>query len=285
MLQTINILLLILCISAPAIAQEVTRAINGSFEYTALELDKKSPYYLRGNVINKTDRNWEWATFQIFLYDKTGNPIRDSLTWENIFTVRDLKRGERRPIGPTYGKGKRLLFYQRGKPARVQIHFISGLFNAEYDVALTAPAGSDGLRFEDDSISVDWIFGKEALSLSLTNKTDTPLKVDWGQASYVDVNGTAEKVVHLRAMDTNHGDTQSRTIIAPGANIQDSLLPASRADFNIEEDGRWNSKPMFPDGEEALTYKGKSFWVFIPMEVNGKPQTYLFIFKISDVKY
>lgn len=42
---------------------------------------------------------------------------------------------------------------------------------------------------------------------------------------------------------------------------------------------------MFPEGEEAKVYKGKSFSVFMPLEINGVTKNYTFTFDVVDVTY
>jgi hypothetical protein len=42
---------------------------------------------------------------------------------------------------------------------------------------------------------------------------------------------------------------------------------------------------MFPNGDAARELKGKSFGVFMPLEINGTIKNYTFTVKITDVIY
>ncbi|HKX28960.1 MAG TPA: hypothetical protein VJ302_14785 [Blastocatellia bacterium] len=284
MFHKIVISVLVLCAPAVAMAQSVKQGFTGEFRYNSLELNRKPPYFLRGDIINNTDRNWKTATFQVFVYDKDGNRLRDSSALDNNFTISNLKRGEKRQLGPT-DQGQLLWLKHRTRPSRFEIIFLNGVFNVDYEVALVEPKASNSLNFQDERIAIQWSFNKRMVSLWLTNKTETPIKIDWDRIAYVDIKGIARKVMRQGVTSVSSNNRQLPTIVHAKGMLKDQLLPTGNLVYNPEESGALTVKPIFPDGEAALAYQGKSFWVYIPVEIEGKTQNYLFVFKVTNVRF
>ena len=150
---------------------------DGTLDLSELVLEQDVLPHIRGNVTNNTKRDLNYATIKILTYDKNGEAIRDSITSEISFTVRGLKRGETKMIGLTR-RGEMLSIYSRTKVAQYELHLKSATFSISYDVLLVKPSQSKELNFEDNFISIQWLFDKKALGFVLRNKTDNPIKID-----------------------------------------------------------------------------------------------------------
>jgi hypothetical protein len=107
---------------------------------------------------------------------------------------------------------------------------------------------------------------KESLNLGLNNKTNVPIKVDWDQASYVDIEGQSHKVIHSGIRLIDRDKPQSTTMIPPSAKINDILIPSDHIYYEEVLIPGWRHKPLLPDAPLALRAKGKTFSIFLPLE-------------------
>lgn len=48
--------------------------------------------------------------------------------------------------------------------------------------------------------------------------------------------------------------------------------------------GEWMTPMLFPEAPKAALFKGKSFSVFMPLEINGATRNYNFVFRIDDIQ-
>jgi hypothetical protein len=281
-LSSLWVLLLCLSVKAQVGDSFSIQAEDGTFEFSNLSVKNSSFPYLRGDVINKTNRDWIQVDFEVIVYDKNGNTLRGLLLSNPRLTLAHFKRGTTQALG--YGKDGAMLDVQ-GKAARIELRFAGGTFETTYIVSLKKPAAREDLSFEDDVLSIQWIFGKKMLGFVLRNKTDNPIKIDWNQISYIDIAGNAQKVIHKEVRLITRNDPLVPTLIPPTAKLEDMILPTANVQYESGRFGGWRQRPMFPDGGAAKEYKGKSFSVFMPLEINGSTKTYTFTIQVDDVKY
>jgi hypothetical protein len=295
-IQYLTILISILAICKTALAQRIEvgnstdayiSANQGKFIFNNLKLEIKYGFmpYLSGNITNDTDRGWMDAEFEVILYDKKNEVIARSSSPENIY---ELAKGETQQIGDVGLNEKSLnfSFSDNVKKAKTyEIKFVGGTYDSDYSITMTKPISNQNLVFEDDIISMNWIFDESQLAFVLSNKTENPIKVDWNQVSYIDVTGNAQKVIHEGVKYANINESQIPTVIPPTAKIQDIIFPTNNVSYVSGQYGGWREKPIFPEGEEAKMYEGKSFSVFMPLEVNGETKNYTFTFDITNVSH
>jgi hypothetical protein len=297
-IQYLAILISILAVCKTALAQRLEvgnstdtyiSANQGKFIFNNLKLEIEDGFmsYLSGNLTNDTDRGWMDAKFEVILYDKKNEVIAKSRSPINIYK---LAKGESQQIGDIGLNEKSLSlyfpFYDNVKKAKTyEIKFVGGTYDSDYSITMTKPISNQNLEFEDDNISLNWIFDESQLVFILRNKTENPIKVDWNQVSYIDVTGNAQKVIHEGVKYVNRNESQIPTVIPPTAKIQDIIFPTNNVSYVSGQYGGWREKPMFPEGEEAKMYEGKSFSVFMPLEVNGETKNYTFTFDITNVSH
>ena len=101
------------------------------------------------------------------------------------------------------------------------------------------------------------------------------MKIDWSSAAYIDVQGLSHGVIHagVRLMDKNK--PQTPTIIPPGAKAEDIIVPTDSIEFVSGQFGGWRTKPFFPDGPAAAHFEGKSFQMYLPLDIKGSKKEYL----------
>lgn len=237
-----------------------------------------------GTIINRTNKDWKNLQFEVVLKDDSGK------IWKDQFAISvqkggAFKNGDRQQIGLSYGTplesiGKNL---SNSQIEQWDVKFHSGEYLASYDVKLQKSTPPNSLTFVDQDIAVRFNISKEQIGFALSNKTTEPIKIDWDQVSYIDIDGESHKVIHsgIRLMD--RANPQSPTIIPPSAKITDMVYPSGYVYYEKGRYGGWREMPIFPDAPSALKYKGQSFGVFLPIEVKGKVENYLFKFIIKDV--
>lgn len=104
----------------------------------------------------------------------------------------------------------------------------------------------------------------------LRNKADNPIRIDWNQVTFVDESSESHKVMHTEDRFEERHKYRVPTVVPPTAKVEDYISPLVQ-------------KPLFPEGLEAKKFKGHSFSIFMPLEINGVVKNYLFTFKIMDV--
>ena len=63
-------------------------------------------------------------------------------------------------------------------------------------VSFTDEQGIDKYRYEDDFIEVIWYVSATQFNFDLKNKSGHTIKINWDDISYVDINGSAGRVMH-----------------------------------------------------------------------------------------
>jgi hypothetical protein len=63
--------------------------------------------------------------------------------------------------------------------------------------------------------------------------------------------------------------------------IEDAIIPSDHISFSSGSGGGWSSRELFPISQKTDLYIGKSFSVFMPLEINGAIKNYLFAFSIE----
>jgi hypothetical protein len=235
----------------------------------------------RFTVVNHTGRNWIAAHFYIDLIDPPGGVIGKPPMTHSCRFETSIKDGEEKALAfnrgmtlpPSTKKGAFTL-------ARYDISLEGGSYAVEYSFALIKPAESQELKFEDQALSIGFLIVKPQITFQLVNKTDQPIKIDWIQVSYVDTSGSAHKVTHggVRIIDRN--SALPPTSIPPTAKVEDFIVPTDAISL---QSGKWETNDLLPQGPVAKALEGKTFSLFMPLEVNGAVKNYLFTFKITKV--
>ena len=256
---------------------------EGSFVFKNLSIKEDGFQNLKGDVTNYTSKNWNEVCFEIDLYDNSGNKLkvysRDSFS----FYFYDLKKGETKSIG--YGNGESLIGIDKNVViSRYELRFKTGKYPAKYNFVMTKPKASKELTYEDSSLKIVFSITKKQIGFILQNKTENPIKIDWNQVSYVDVLSESHKVMHSGVKYMNKATPQPPTLIPPTAKLEDIVFPIDYVSYSSGRYGSWIEEDMFPEAPTAKLYKGKSFSVFMPLEINGIIKNYFFSFKVEDVE-
>lgn len=257
---------------------------EGSFAFKNLRLTQEEYHggpILKGDIVNNTGKDWLNLEFEVDVYDTAGNKLKDLMGEPFRLLFFGIKSGATKSLGPGYGF--HFIGVRAGAVQRYEIRFKSGEYRANYSFGMTKPKVSKDLLFEDAFVKISFIISKEQIGFVILNKTSNPIKIDWNQVSYIDVLNESHKVMHSGVKYVDKANVLPPTIIPPTAKIQDIVFPTDHIYYTSGKYGGWNKIPIFPEAPKARLFKGKTFSVFMPLEINGTVKNYLFTFIVEDV--
>jgi hypothetical protein len=157
--------------------------------------------------------------------------------------------------------------------------FTSAQNGKGYDLKLLQPAGANGFTFEDESIKISFPLSTH-LSFTLTNKTKTALLIDWKNASFTDVNGQPQKIIHEDVRNAAKVDAQPVSEVVANGSLTDTIVPVG---FITQGDSdSWMLRRLFHGGIE--NYVGKQFSLRLPLKVGDQEKEYNFTFTVESAK-
>jgi len=264
------------------VPDQIVAVSDGSFAFRSLRLVQElTLVYLAGTVKNETSHLWEDVVFEFRAIDADGGTERLGLVICPSFPA-----GGECSLALTVGPGmlismspKLVSAFSGGAGSTVRMSFFQarGYYVPNYSFSLQRPIRSDKLAFEDPTIAFAAQMVREGIRIALLNKTDQPIKIDWNSVSYVDQTGKANSVSHQGIKYTDAASQKPPTIIPPGARHEDTIIPATNIHFANE----WKIDPILPMGALSGEVVGKTFSLFMPLDVGGRVQNYNFGFKIE----
>ena len=150
-----------------------------------------------------------------------------------------------------------------------------------YHMLETSP--SDEIRFQDQTISISFSVGARTFGMNLHNLASHPLKILWRLAAYTDVQRRPYRIMHsgIRYQDRNNPIPDK--VVASGGSVQETITPIERV-YVSPQMGAYEIMPLFTRlGDDGAGLKGKTFNLFIPIEINRTIIPYNFKIEITDV--
>ena len=156
-------------------------------------------------------------------------------------------------------------------------------------VSFTDEAGIDKYRYEDDYIEVIWYVSATQFNFDLKNKSGHTIKINWDDISYVDVTGTAGRVMHAGVKYAEKNNSQPSTTIPKNATISDVLIPTDNVYLITGAYGGWKKKNLIPSfynskedlNQNAEKYIGKKMTILMPIIIENVQNDYTFEFNID----
>ena len=126
-----------------------------------------------------------------------------------------------------------------------------------------------GHTYKDSNIAISWIYKGDFLFFTLDNKTQHTINIHWNKATFVDITGVVQPVVH----NTPH----ALSSIPRHATLNDVIMRNDKESLF----------PVYYETTEELRalankYKGYNFWVTLPIEIEGVINEYTFVFLIGE---
>jgi len=147
---------------------------------------------------------------------------------------------------------------------------------------MVEPVVSSDKTFADDVIEMGFFVDEKKIHFTARNKTSDPVTLDWGKASFVNVDGLKHSVSNARAIFTVGKDDPEPVTIQPGASMSDYVAPVK----NVEklEEWTWYVYPLFNlKDDAAMGNRGKLIGLDVPVKAKGEWRTYSFRFEVSHV--
>jgi hypothetical protein len=166
------------------------------------------------------------------------------------------------------------------------------------------PGDSSRYTFEDGLIAAQIGALHNGFRLNVRNKGDQSIKLIWDETSFIDVDGTLSRVMHIGVKYADRNTSQPPTVIPAQQRLADDLLPTNRVWYRPASPrlpaGYQNGpllKPAYaggvvqagepmaaPDSFATVVRSqvGRRFAVVIPFEVGGTKHEYTFWFKVDD---
>jgi hypothetical protein len=260
--------------------QEI-RADKGTFLFRNVILDASTlpgSWIITGIVGNNTGREWKRVVFDFQLYDMSGSAMSSYLDKPITVTAHSLNNDEEQRFATNYFKSLR--------PDALQSVWKYEVTYKDADLGkqifvMVKPRESKELMFEDQAIRIRFILSETQVGIRLQNKMPSAIKVDWNTVSYVDITGLAHSVIHTGVRYIERDRPQVPTIIPPAAMIEDAIVPSDHISYASGSGSGWSSRPLFPGLTATDLYVGKSFSVFMPLEIEGAVKNYSFAFSVE----
>ena len=150
-----------------------------------------------------------------------------------------------------------------------------------YSYKLTEPVQKDLLEYRDEILFCRLIPGQNTIGVDLYNLSSDPFYVDWNQIRMIDSEGQSNSVLRQLELLSDGVREQDLSLIMPQGVLSDALIPKSNVYMNMTG---WTKKPIFPNSEAALSMKGQTFGLVIPVKQEASVKTYRFTFEVSDVQ-
>jgi hypothetical protein len=167
------------------------------------------------------------------------------------------------------------------------------------------PGDSSRYAFEDGLIAVQIGVIHNAFRLNVRNKVDQSIKLIWDETSFIDLDGTLSRVMHIGVKYAGRNGSQPSTVIPAQQRLADDLFPTNRVWYRPSSPqlaaGYQNGpllKPAYaggvvqagepiPAAPDSFTtvvrsQVGRRFGIVVPFEVGGVKNEYTFWFRVND---
>jgi len=147
---------------------------------------------------------------------------------------------------------------------------------------MITPAASNELRFKDGVIAIAFSVGEQSFSMHFDNLTDQDVKILWDRSEYSDVNHHAHRIMPSTILFPNRNDPIPDQIVRARRSVQEDVIPIDHV-FLSPRGKEYEIHSLFPlYSDAAAGLKGKSFNLFLPVEVNRAIIPYNFKIDIID---
>lgn len=147
---------------------------------------------------------------------------------------------------------------------------------------LVAPSVSQDLQFRDTTIAVSFVVDEQSFRMRLENLSASDIKILWERAEYTDVTNHPYRLMHSGIRYPERNNPIPDQMVLPGRSVVESLTPVSNVYYS-QKKKTYDVRPLFPlESEAAAGLKGRTFNLFIPVEINRQIIPYNFRIEITD---
>jgi len=170
-------------------------------------------------------------------------------------------------------------------------------------IAAITSGDSSRFKFEDGLIAAQVGVLPTAVRIRVQNKTDQSIKVIWDEASFIDVDGTLSRIMHVGVKYADRNSSQPPTVIPAHQRLADDLFPTNRVwyrqatarltagyqngpllvpAYTISQQGEPASAPLDSFSTAVRSHVGRRFAIVIPFEADGVKNEYTLWFRVDD---
>jgi hypothetical protein len=147
---------------------------------------------------------------------------------------------------------------------------------------MTVPEPSKDLRFRDKMIAVEFTVGDQSFTMRFDNLGDSDVKILWERSQYSDANGLSHRIMPSTVRFPDRNNPLPDQIVLARGSVQEAVTPVDSVFLSPQRQG-YDIHPLFPlESDQAAALKGKSFSLFLPVEVDRVIIPYSFTFEITD---
>jgi len=142
------------------------------------------------------------------------------------------------------------------------------------------PIPSRNLIFRDKAISISVAISETSFQAGIKNLSDHPLKILWERSEYTDIHARRFRLMNSGVRYQDRNNPIPDQIVLPGKSIRETITPIEHV-FVSSKTGKYEVKPLF--GQEEVNTSGltgKTFNLFIPIEINRAITPYNFKIQI-----
>jgi hypothetical protein len=160
-----------------------------------------------------------------------------------------------------------------------------------YDVEMIHPVQSKALIYQNDTMSVEFGLEPKDISITMTNKTDEGIKINWDDVSF-SLFGNANRIVHKETSYLGHTLAQPSTTIPPHTKLKDILIRSKDVHFYSAGNNSFlvidNLFPDYDFGNNRTAtmvagLKGSQINIFLPFYVGETRISKYYILSIKDI--
>jgi hypothetical protein len=191
-------------------------------------------------------------------------------------------------LGNTYNGMSQGLAEKKGAKPCPSCFLVTVSSGYEWNFDLRAPVNSKNLVYSDGAITIAFVISKSQVLFEIQNMTDSGIKINWDDISFISPTNRASRVVHSGIRFIDKSNPQAPTVIPPKSKISDILIPSENVSFSTG----WNEGSLFegdtssyivgnPEPPKPLIFNGREFGIYFPIEIKGVKKEYSFRFGIS----
>ncbi len=167
----------------------------------------------------------------------------------------------------------------------------------------------DKYHYEDNLIDSYFLVLQDRIAFEIRNKTEHSIKLVWDEASFIDLDGSASRVMHSGVRYIDRNASQPPSVIPGKGTLSDVILPTNRVWYRKGYYGTYYSKaggwehlgliqPQFEIAKRAPSQTtsiaasdslktkaagvvGKRIGVLLPLQIQGTVNEYTFWFEVK----
>ena len=169
-----------------------------------------------------------------------------------------------------------------GDSLNIKLEKLLEIVRYKLSYRLISPVASKELRFQDKNISVSFTVNEQGFEMHFENLSPHNLKILWDRAEYTDVRRQTKRIMHSGVRFPDRNNPIPDQFVLSQSSVQETVIPISNV-YMLPQRKGYDVHPLFAlDSNVAAGLKGKTFNLFIPVEINRQIIPYNFKIEITD---